>query len=108
MLQDAQARFDAGAEAWSRYNQRPLGRIRREVTWHNIAPYLPQAVDGQEPPRVLDAGGGSGELYLQPNRVWFRSHPREPTEARFEAWLEDLQALAGTGEGILEPLDCGQ
>jgi hypothetical protein len=53
-------------------------------------------------------GNGSGELYLQPNRVWFRSHPRELTGAQFEAWLEDLHVLAGTAEAILEPPGCTQ
>jgi S-adenosylmethionine-dependent methyltransferase len=74
MLQDAQARFDARAEAWTRYNQEPLGRIRREVTWHNLLPYLPDIPNGQDPPCVLDAGGGSGELALRlaqgGYRVW--------------------------------------
>jgi S-adenosylmethionine-dependent methyltransferase len=65
MIDDTKQRFDAGAEAWSRYNQAALGRIRREVTWHNLAPYLPPLVTGQEPPRILDAGGGSGELASQ-------------------------------------------
>ena len=99
MLQDAQARFDAGAEAWSRYNQRPLGRIRREVTWHNIAPYLPQAVDGQDPPRVLDAGGGSGELALRlaqrGYRIWLLDYaPAMLDQARqaAQALPKDVQA----------------
>lgn len=73
-MEDTKARFDAGAEAWTRYNQEPLGRIRREVTWHNLAPYLPDVSDAQDPPRVLDAGGGSGELALRlvqrGYRVW--------------------------------------
>ncbi len=65
MIDDTRKRFDAGAEAWSQYNQAALGRIRREVTWHNLVPYLPPVATGQEPPRILDAGGGSGELALQ-------------------------------------------
>lgn len=65
MIDDTKQRFNAGAEAWSHYNQAALGRIRREVTWHNLAPYLPAVVAGQEPPRILDAGGGSGELALR-------------------------------------------
>lgn len=60
-----QARLDAGAEAWTRYNQLPLGRIRCDVTGHNLLPHLPAIVDGEHPPQVLDAGGGSGELALQ-------------------------------------------
>jgi S-adenosylmethionine-dependent methyltransferase len=65
MSDDSRARFGAGAEAWAAYNQKPLGRIRREVTWRNLAPHLP-AIDGDgPPPRVLDVGGGSGELALR-------------------------------------------
>jgi S-adenosylmethionine-dependent methyltransferase len=74
MHDEAQARFDAGAEDWTRYNQKPLGRIRHEVTWHNLAPHLPAITDEADPPRVLDAGGGSGELALRlaecGYRVW--------------------------------------
>jgi S-adenosylmethionine-dependent methyltransferase len=72
MMEDTKARFDAGAEAWASYNRKPLGRIRREVTWHNLAPYLPAISDAQDPPRVLDAGGGSGELALRLVRRGYR------------------------------------
>jgi len=71
---DPRERFDAGADAWVDYNRRPLGRIRGEVTWHNLLPHLPPLAEGAEPPRVLDAGGGSGELALRlvgrGYRVW--------------------------------------
>lgn len=65
MAQDTQSRFDNGAEAWAAYNEKPLGRIRREVTWSNLAPHLPEVMDPDDPPRILDAGGGSGELALR-------------------------------------------
>lgn len=65
MSADAQARFDTGAAAWADYNQRPLGRIRREVTWQNLVPHLPAVAGADHVPRVLDAGGGSGELALR-------------------------------------------
>jgi 2-polyprenyl-3-methyl-5-hydroxy-6-metoxy-1,4-benzoquinol methylase len=74
MSDDSRARFGAGAEAWADYNQQPLGRIRREVTWHNLAPHLPKVAGEEVPPRVLDAPGASGELALrlarQGYRVW--------------------------------------
>ena len=65
VTQDARERFGAEAEAWASYNQQPLGHIRQEVTWSNLLPYLPDLVDDEEPPRVLDVGGGSGELALR-------------------------------------------
>lgn len=65
MSDDSRARFGAGAEAWAEYNEKPLGRIRREVTWHNLAPHLPDVARTEAPPRVLDVGGGSGELALR-------------------------------------------
>jgi S-adenosylmethionine-dependent methyltransferase len=71
MTHDTRARFDARAEAWADYNQQPLGRIRREVSWHNLALHLalhsPSAAGGLplRPLRALDAGGGSGELTLR-------------------------------------------
>jgi len=72
----ARARFDAGAAAWAEYNRRPLGRIRREVTWHNLARHLPADVPGPAR-RALDAGGGSGELALR------------LLQAGYEVWLLD-------------------
>jgi S-adenosylmethionine-dependent methyltransferase len=87
---DSQARFDAGAQAWSDYNQQPLGRIRREVTWRNLAPYLPTVKDTGPVPRVLDAGGGSGELALRlvqhGYRVWLLDYsPAMLEQARLAA-----------------------
>lgn len=77
-MTDSRTRFDVGAEAWADYNQRPLGRIRQEVTWHNLAPNLPAVTDVEHPPCVLDAGGGSGELALrliqQGYRVWLSDY----------------------------------
>jgi len=74
MTENARDRFSAGAEAWIGYNRQPLGRIRHEVTWRNLIPHLPDLVDDEDPPRVLDAGGGSGELALRlaqrGYRVW--------------------------------------
>ena len=74
MNEDTRARFDAGAKTWAGYNAKPLGRIRREVTWCNLVPHLPAVTDAEDPPRVLDAGGGSGELALRlaqrGYRVW--------------------------------------
>jgi S-adenosylmethionine-dependent methyltransferase len=74
MTDDNRARFDAQAEAWAGYNRQPLGRIRGEVTWHNLRPHLPPITGVGDPPRVLDAGGGSGELALRlvqrGYRVW--------------------------------------
>ena len=34
------------------------------------------------------------ELYLQPDRIWFRSHTRRMGEDQFQAILNDLLALA--------------
>lgn len=65
MLDHVQGRFDAGAGDWTRYNQEPLGRIRREMIWRNLAPHLPVVRDGEDAPRALDAGGGSGEMALR-------------------------------------------
>jgi S-adenosylmethionine-dependent methyltransferase len=65
MVENGRDRFDARAEEWARYHQKPLGRIRHEVIWSNLAPHLPDLVGSEEPPRILDVGGGSGELALQ-------------------------------------------
>jgi S-adenosylmethionine-dependent methyltransferase len=77
-MTDTRTRFDMGAQAWAEYNQKPLGRIRQQVTWHNLVPNLPIIQDPERPPRVLDAGGGSGELALnlvqQGYRVWLSDY----------------------------------
>jgi S-adenosylmethionine-dependent methyltransferase len=74
MLEELQACFETGAEDWARYNQEPLGTIRHEVTWRNLAPYLPAPNEDEDGPRVLDVGGGSGEMALRlaqrGYRVW--------------------------------------
>ena len=90
MVEETSVRFDAGAGAWAAYNQKPLGRVRQEVTWHNLAPYLPEATAAGAPCRVLDAGGGSGELAVRlarrGYRVWLIDHA--------EAMLEQARQLA--------------
>ena len=99
MSDDSRARFGAGAAAWAEYNQKPLGRIRREVTWHNLAPHLPDVNGVEAPPRVLDVGGGSGELALRlasdGYRVWLLDYaPAMLDQARRRA--SDLQDDART------------
>ncbi len=99
MEPDAQAHFDAEAAAWARYNRSPLGRIRQELTWHNLAPCLPAVGDTGDPPRVLDAGGGSGELALRlvqrGYRVWLLDYaPAMLDQARRAARTLSDQAQA--------------
>ena len=65
MCNETMEQFDRGAEAWVDYNQQPMGRIRRAVTWHNLSRHLPHISDPDQPPFILDVGGGSGELALQ-------------------------------------------
>ncbi|MEJ2734952.1 MAG: methyltransferase [Anaerolineae bacterium] len=72
MMAHTAERFDAGADAWAAYNQTPLGRIRSEVTWHNLSPHLPELITPEQPPRVLEAGGGTGELALRLVRAGYR------------------------------------
>lgn len=90
MFGDSRTKFDAGAGAWAAYNREPLGQIRQEVTWHNLAAYLPQVTTGGQPRRVLDAGGGSGELAVRLARhgyqVWLVDSA--------EAMLAQAQQLA--------------
>lgn len=93
MNHDPRAQFDAGAEAWASYNQEPLGRIRRLVTWHNLMPYLPEVVDAEHPPRVLDAGGGSGELALELAQCGYRVWLLDYAPAMLEQARHAIQAL---------------
>lgn len=62
MPEDTASKFSTGAGDWVAYNKGPLGRIRQEVAWHNLALHLPERAPEGNPLRVLDVGGGSGEL----------------------------------------------
>lgn len=93
MGKDIRARFDAGAGAWADYNQRPLGRIRCQVTWHNLAHYLPAITDPEHPPCVLDAGGGSGELALWLAQCGFRVWLLDYAPAMLNQARQAAQAL---------------
>jgi S-adenosylmethionine-dependent methyltransferase len=94
-LKDPKAQFAAGAEAWVEYNQRPLGRIRREITWHNLAAHLPGVVAPERPPRVLDAGGGSGELAIRLVQRGFRVWLLDNAAAMLEQADRAAQDLPG-------------
>jgi hypothetical protein len=37
---------------------------------------------------------GLRELYIQPDRIWLRAHPKQVTEDQFQHWLDDLLTLA--------------
>ncbi|MGD2205231.1 MAG: methyltransferase domain-containing protein [Anaerolineae bacterium] len=93
MWKNAKARFDAGAQAWADYNREPLGRIRREVTWHNLVQHLPAITDEADPPRVLDAGGGSGELALRLARHGYRVWLLDYAAAMLDQAQQAAQAL---------------
>jgi S-adenosylmethionine-dependent methyltransferase len=95
MVGDTKQRFDTGASAWFQYNQAALGRIRREVTWYNLAPYLPPLAVGQDPPRILDAGGGSGELALQLLRRGYAVWLLDYAPAMLEQARQAAQDLPG-------------
>lgn len=92
-MEDSKARFDAGAQAWSDYNQKPLGCIRREVTWHNLAPHLPEVTPLEPLPRVLDVGGGSGELALRLLRHGYQVWLLDYAPAMLEQARNAAQAL---------------
>lgn len=41
---------------------------------------------------------GLRELYIQPDRIWLRAHPKQVTGNQFQHWLDDLLTLAETVE----------
>lgn len=101
MSQDARDRFRAGADLWADYGRQPLGRMRHELTWQNLVPYLPDLVEGKAPPRVLDAGGGSGELALKlvrrGYRVWLLDYAPEMLDQARQA----ASSLSGEAQSRL-------
>ncbi len=53
-------RFDDVVVEWLAYQASPMGRLRTELFWRGIQPYLPNPVCNVLD--ILDIGGGSGEL----------------------------------------------
>ena len=51
---------------------------------------------------LVDQGNAAaGELYIQPERIWFRAYvPSGDTSALLDAWLQDLLSLAGEVEHL--------
>jgi S-adenosylmethionine-dependent methyltransferase len=92
-MDESTARFDAAAAAWASYNQRPLGRIRHEVTWHNLSPHLPAIVDPRCPPCILDAGGGSGEMALRLAACGYRVRLLDSAPAMLDQAMQSAQSL---------------
>jgi S-adenosylmethionine-dependent methyltransferase len=97
------ARFDAGAAAWASYNQAPLGRIRHEITWHNLLPCLPAVADAQRPPHILDAGGGSGEMALRLVGCGYRVWLLDSGPAMLEQAIKSARSLPAEARGRLIP-----
>ena len=52
------------------------------------------AVRGTVARLMSGSEGTTRELYLQPDRIWFRAHARQITDEQFRQWLDDLLALA--------------
>jgi len=100
---EGEAAFHVGAQAWVNYNRTPLGRIRCEVTWHNMRPHLPAIVDGEPPPQVLDAGGGSGELALQLIQQGYRVCLLDCAPGMLELAGQAAEALPADLRGRLTP-----
>jgi 2-polyprenyl-3-methyl-5-hydroxy-6-metoxy-1,4-benzoquinol methylase len=92
---DAVERFDAGAAAWAEYNRSPLGYLRAELTWHNLARHLPPVDVHTFRPQVLDAGGGSGELAVRLVREGYRVWLLDPAPAMLDLARSSTESLPG-------------
>ena len=65
--------WDARARAWEEYTATPEGRILTELTWRNLTKHLePMAAAARKPLRILDAGGGTGELAIRLARQGYK------------------------------------
>ena len=94
--------FDKGAKAWADYNRRPLGRIRHEVTWHNLVRYLPRLWAASTARfGVLDAGGGSGELALRLARHGYQVWLLDEAPAMIERARQAARALPSEQRSLL-------
>ena len=75
-------------------------KARRLLADPMVRAALGRLMAGQESPGL---GGTFRELYVQPDTIWFRSHPRQVTEARFRQCLDDLLSLAEAAEEMVKP-----
>ena len=86
--------FAKGATAYKAYLESPLGRLRLELTWHQLSGFMGKAWGADRGPlKVLDIGCGTGEVAL---RLAARGHAvtlLDPAEEMLRFAKEKAQAL---------------
>jgi S-adenosylmethionine-dependent methyltransferase len=58
-IQDA---FNAHVRGYTEYSESAKGRLRHAIIWHHLRAHLPSRQRDDPPLRVLDVGGGIGQL----------------------------------------------
>ena len=63
MKADTESRFES-AQEYAAYLQTPEGRLRLDLAWSNLQPFLPSPSAGNNL-KALDIGGGTGAMALK-------------------------------------------
>lgn len=97
------ARFDAEAVEFEASLAEPWNRMKYELALENIAGHLPPAV----PRRILDAGGGTGELGLRLSRPGDQLTLLDPAAAMLAIAREKAQrqGIAGQCRFVQAPVE---
>ncbi len=95
----ATERFDADPSPYAEYLRTPLGRLRSELSWRNLEPYLPLAVGLSR--HALDLGAGTGETALRLAAAGWSVTLVDGSQRMLERAAE-----LADGRGLAERIDC--
>jgi S-adenosylmethionine-dependent methyltransferase len=97
MKADTESRFES-AQEYAAYLQTPEGRLRLDLAWSNLQPFLPSPSAGNNL-KALDIGGGTGAMALKLAGVGFDVTVLDKSQAML-AMAESAAAQAGLSHRI--------
>ena len=97
MKADTESRFES-AQEYAAYLQTPEGRLRLDLAWSNLQPFLPSRSAGNNL-KALDIGGGTGAMALKLAGVGFYVTVLDKSKAML-AMAESAAAQAGLSHRI--------
>ncbi len=97
MKADTESRFES-AQEYAAYLRTPEGRLRLDLAWSNLQPFLPSPLAGNSL-KALDIGGGTGAMALKLAGVGFHVTILDKSQAML-AMAESAAAQAGLSHRI--------
>lgn len=83
------------AEKYASYLKTPAGRLRSELAWANLLPFLP---GGASNLRALDVGGGTGFASVQLARMGFKVVLLDSSEQMLQIGRQQAEICGVTGQ----------